>query len=190
MQPNNSLHLTWLSCGKGRVPRPQECARMNGVLTFPLPLNHSRCHSRNGVVSFFQREDYRLLMRPQLRPERQDFFHRSQPVRELWIQGHTLQLVANTQPHQVITYELWVGHVHPLIFLYPPSPHPEAADHSSHPCSAFTTDQIPMQSPLPQSFLIDSIRPISCIISLSGTCRGLDCCQLHHLFPKQFPDIP
>jgi hypothetical protein len=36
--------------------------------------------------------------------------HGSQPVRELWVQGHTFQLVANTQPHQVVVCKLQTGH--------------------------------------------------------------------------------
>ena len=78
---------------------------------FPATLRCPRCHSRTGVVSVFQREDYHLLRWPQFRSERQNLLHGSQPVRELWIQGHTFQLVANTQPHQVVTRKLRNHHL-------------------------------------------------------------------------------
>ena len=84
---------------------------------FPATLRRPRCRSRNGAVSFFQREDYRLLRWPQLRPERQDFFHRSQPVRELRVQGYTVQIVPDPKPHQVVTRKLWAGHPLPLYFV-------------------------------------------------------------------------
>ena len=73
---------------------------------FPATLRRPR----NRDVSFFQREDYCLLRRPQLRSERQDFLHGSKPVRKLRVQGHTFQLIANTQPHQVVTRKLWTSH--------------------------------------------------------------------------------
>jgi transcription antitermination factor NusG len=36
----------------------------------------------------------------------------------LWIQGHTLQLVANTQPHQVVARKLRTRHALPLVFVH------------------------------------------------------------------------
>jgi len=76
-------------------------------------LRHPRCHSRNGAVSFFQGENYRLLRWPQFRPERQDFLHASQPIWEFRVQGHAFQLVTDPQPHQVVAHELWSGHALP-----------------------------------------------------------------------------
>ena len=89
---------------------------------FKSTLRRPRCHSSTEVVSFFQRENYHLLRRPQFQSERQDFLHESQPVRELRVQSHTLLLVANTQPHQVVALKLWTRLALPLFFVQRPRP--------------------------------------------------------------------
>jgi hypothetical protein len=79
---------------------------LTGTMCFATPASRFR----SGVL-FSQREKVRSLFRwSEFRPQRQDFLHRSQPVRKLWVQGHTFQLISNPQPHQIVARKLRAGH--------------------------------------------------------------------------------
>jgi hypothetical protein len=55
-------------------------------------LRQPRSHLRCGVM-FSEREIRSLFGRQKIRSERQNFLRGSQPVWELWVQGHTFQLI-------------------------------------------------------------------------------------------------